>query len=96
MAFLINTKRTKHFIRDAIQLQQCTLQPCPIERMIADFLTKGVSEEKQVFCCNHQTRRLNPKRLLNTFFAGLHQPKMCRASMEPSQAPAGSTHLLES
>ncbi|TPX53530.1 hypothetical protein SeMB42_g00714 [Synchytrium endobioticum] len=28
------------------------------------------------------------------FFAGLHAPKLCRASMEPSQEPQ-STQLLE-
>ena len=41
-----------HFIRDAVKKGQVVLHPCSTNEMIADSLTKGVSKEKNEYCCD--------------------------------------------
>ncbi|TPX32938.1 hypothetical protein SeMB42_g07558 [Synchytrium endobioticum] len=66
-------------------------QISPITRYVMRWATLLAHLTWLKRCLIGYKKGVNPKRLLNTFFAGLHQPKLCRASMEPSQEPQ-STH----
>ncbi|TPX41208.1 hypothetical protein SeMB42_g05675 [Synchytrium endobioticum] len=75
-------RRFGQFVQDVTAHEAFVISP--ITRYVMRWATLLAHVTWLKRCLIGYKKGVNPKRLLSTFFAGLHQPKLCRASMEPS------------